>query len=93
MPMPKIVPMTPMAMARGFRTSPRETAEIAAVTAWILEVVATIDCRYARLPAGEIPGVRRAPAQSWGEQLTDVTDSVTELTESTDEPAYLVGVA
>ena len=90
MPMLTIVPMTPMAIARGIRTSPGATAEIAAVTAWIREVVAAIDCRYARLPVGEIPGVRRAPARMWGEQLTDVTYSVTELT---DEPAYLVGVA
>ena len=90
MPMPTFVPMTPMAMARGFRTSPGDAAEIAAVTAWIREIVAAIDDRYARLPVGEIPGVRRAPAPMWGEALTDVTNAATERA---TEPTYLVGVA
>ncbi|GAC1532278.1 MAG: hypothetical protein NVS3B12_09750 [Acidimicrobiales bacterium] len=79
-----------MAMARGFRISPGEAAEIAAVTAWIRDVITAIDRRYANIPAGEIPGVRRAPAPMWGEALTDVTDSATE---QADEPTYLIGVA
>ncbi|GAC1374028.1 MAG: hypothetical protein NVSMB4_01130 [Acidimicrobiales bacterium] len=90
MPMPTIVPMTPMAMARGFRTSSSEAAEIAAVSAWIGDVIAAIDRRYSSLAAGEIPGVRRAPAPMWGEPLTDVTDSVMG---HADEPTYLIGVA
>ncbi|GAC1602599.1 MAG: hypothetical protein NVS3B21_30840 [Acidimicrobiales bacterium] len=90
MPMPTIVPMTPMAMARGLRTSSSEAADISAVTAWIREVIAAIDRRYSSLPAGEIPGVRRAPAPMWAEQLTDVTDEAVELS---DEQTYLIGVA